>query len=302
MNIAKVVRGLPRPLRRHRFVRGLLRLSPGSSVQEVTFNGGARLFADISDAFPRAYMLSGVFEPEFFDIVVPFLRRGGAFLDVGANVGFCSFGLVRALAGGPPVEFHLFEANPRLCTLIRRSIALHPDQSMEVVHGCVTDMPGTSRLHVVHEQLGSSYISDDGVETVPNVVLDEYLDSRGIARVPLMKMDIEWLEPRALAGARRSLSTGRIGAVYLEVSASNLARQGFTPATVLSALRDVGLEVFFVRRADLRACGTTGPPIALEIDGTTIPARRADAFPPGHQTDVLAVHPSVAAVRTVGEP
>ena len=299
MNIARLMRALPGPLRRHRLVRALLRLSPGSAVQEVSFNDGARLLADIGDPFPRAYMLAGAFEPEFFEVAAPFLRRGGVFLDVGANVGFCSFGLVRALAGGPPVDFHLFEANGRLCALLRRSTALHPGQSMTVVHGCVTNAPGTSRLHVVHEQLGASYIAGDGEETVPNVVLDEYLEGRGIGRVALMKMDIEGLEPLALAGARRSLTSGRIEAVYLELSAPNLRRQGFSPAAVLSLLRETGFEVFFVRRADLEQGSAPGPPVVLEVGGAPIRAARVDAFPPDLQTDVLAAHQTAAAVRAV---
>ena len=297
MNIARLVRLLPAPLRRPRLVRALLRLSPGSAVQHVPFNDGARVIADISDPFPRAYMLSGVFEPEFFEVAVPFLRRGGAFLDVGANVGFCSFGLVHALTGGPPVDFHLFEANARLCALLQRSAALHAGQSVTVVHGCVTNAPGTSRLHVVREQLGASYISDDGTEAVPNVVLDQYLDARAVARVPLVKLDIEGLEPLAIEGAQRSLSSGRIEAVYLEVSAPNLARQGFTPAMVLSALRDAGFEVFYVRQADLRQGASAGPPTMLEIDGAAIRAGRVHAFPADHQTDLLAVHRSTLAAR-----
>jgi FkbM family methyltransferase len=298
VNIARLVRALPRPLRRHRLVRALLRLSPGSAVQEVRFNGGARLVADISDPFPRAYLLSGVFEPEFFTVATPFLRRGGAFLDVGANVGFCSFGLMQALAAGPPVDFHLFEANPRLCALLRRSAALHPVQSVTVVHGCVTSARGVSRLRVVPDQLGASYIAEDGEEVVPNVVLDEYLEARGIERVPLMKMDIEGLEPMAIEGARRSLSSGRIESIYLEVSAPNLARRGLNPAATLSALGDAGFEVFFVREADLRRGDDTRTRV-LEVAGAAIRARAVDEFPPNHQTDVLAVHRSSSAVRAI---
>lgn len=301
MNIARVVRALPRPLRRHRLVRALVRLSPGSAVQEVRFNGDARLLADISDPFPRAYLLSGVFEPEFFAVATPFLRRGGTCLDVGANVGFCTFGLIAALAGGPSVEFHLFEANARLCALLRRSAALHPGQSVSVVHACVTSQPGTSRLRVVRDQLGASYIADDGDETVPNVVLDEYLDAHGIGRVPLMKMDIEGSEPLALEGARRSLSSGRIEAIFLELSAPNLARQGSSPGATLAALGEAGFDVFFVRELDLGAHDAAAT-VVLEVGGDALRARPVTAVPPGHQTDVLAVHRSSAAVRAVRHP
>jgi len=295
VNLARLIRGLPPPLRRHKLIRALLWVSPGSAVQEVSFNGGARLFADVSDPFPRAYLLSGVFEPEFFAIAAPFLRRGGVFLDVGANVGFCTFGLLHALAGGPPLDYHLFEANARLCALLRRSAALHPDARIAVVHRCVTNVAGTSCLRVLDRQLGASYIADDGTEAVRNVVLDDYLDAHGIERVAFMKMDIEGLEPLALQGAARSLRSGRIEAVYVELSAPTLARQGFTPAETLAVLRDAGYEVFFVKEGDLPAGAPTAHEhVALEVNAATIRARRVDLFPPGHQTDVLAVHRSTS--------
>ncbi len=301
MNIVRLVRALPAPLRRHRLVRALLWLSPGSAVQDVRFNGGARVIADISDPFPRAYMLAGLYDPEFFSITTPFLVRGGTFLDVGANMGFCAFGLIRALAGTASLDVHLLEANERLCALLRRSAAVHPGESITVVHGCVTDRAGVSRLRVVHEELGGSYISDEGSEEVANVVLDEYLESRGIARVPLMKMDIEGLEPQALAGAARSLESGQIAAAYVEVSTLNLARQGRTPEATLSSLRAAGFDLFFVKAQDLRRVPARAR-VALEVNGVSVPAAQLEAFPPDLQTDVLAVHPSAAAVRVRRDP
>jgi len=130
------------------------------------------------------------------------------------------------------------------------------------------------------------------------VVLDEYLDAHGIERVAFMKMDIEGLEPLALQGAGRSLRSGRIEAVYVEVSAPTLARQGFTPADTLAVLRDAGFEVFLVKSEDLLpGAPTPREHVVLEVNAATIRARRVDLFPSGHQTDVLAVHRSASMCR-----
>jgi hypothetical protein len=57
MNIAALMDYFPAVARRHKVVELLLRVFPGSEIQKVTFNEGATLYTDISDAFPRAYFL-----------------------------------------------------------------------------------------------------------------------------------------------------------------------------------------------------------------------------------------------------
>ena len=290
LNIARVVRALPRWARRHRLVNLLLAVSPGSCIQEVPFNGRARLMADLRDPFPRAYLLSGQFEPEFFEIASPFLRTGGVFVDVGANFGFCSFGLIAHL-GLPPgeMEYHLFEANREICEVLDRSVALHPRERVFVTPGCVTDRPGVSRLHVIPTQLGASYIADDGTQRVRNVVLDEYIRARGIGRVDLLKIDVEGLEPKVLRGVTRCLDAGVVRAVYVEVSCDNLARQGFGPEDVLGPLRAANFELLYVKEVDLRRLAQSGAVTTMAVAGRTLRVSPVFVFPSGHQTDVLAV-------------
>ncbi len=288
--IAKVVDRLPRWARRHKVVRLLLSVSPASRIQEVRFNGRARLLADVRDPFPRAYLLSGQFEPEFFAIAGPFLRAGGVFVDAGANFGFCSFGLIAHLDLPPgQVEYHLIEANRDLCDLLRRSASLHPAERLLVTFGCVTDTPGVSRLHVVPSQLGASYVADDGTQEVANVVLDEYVRTHAITRVDLLKLDVEGLEPSVLRGAARSLQAGVVSAVYVEVSSSNLARQGFDPEDVLGPLRSANYELLYVKEVDFRRLARRAAVTTVTVNGRALRVAPVGVFPSGHQTDVLAV-------------
>ncbi len=134
---------LPRPLRRQRLVRALLTLAPGQAVQPTVFDYGARAYVDLRDSTSRGIFLHHSFWPEFAQIVAAFMHRGGVMFDVGANLGLCSFG-VATLLPSVRTEFHLFEANPALLPVLRRSIDLQQHGEFKVVHGCVTDHPGTS--------------------------------------------------------------------------------------------------------------------------------------------------------------
>jgi hypothetical protein len=90
MNISKFILRLPKNLRKHKFIQLLLLIFPDSSIQKISFNNKATVFVDLRDAAPRQALITGLFEPEFFDIAKPFLIKGGVFFDIGANWGFCS--------------------------------------------------------------------------------------------------------------------------------------------------------------------------------------------------------------------
>ena len=117
MNISEFVLWLPKNLRRHKLIQLLLLIFPDSFIQKVSFNGEAKVFVDLHDAAPRQALITGLFEPEFFDIAKPFLAEGGTFFDVGANWGFCSYGLIN-LINRYNIQCHLFEANPVISNIL----------------------------------------------------------------------------------------------------------------------------------------------------------------------------------------
>ncbi len=292
MNISKIIHVLPHPLRRHKIVKMLLSLSPGSRIQLVTFNGSARLFADISDSFTRTYLFAEGFEPEFFSIAKLFLSKGGVFFDVGANVGFCSFGLMGCL-DQRDVEYHLFEANVNIYQLLLQSAKLYPDRNIRISHCCVTDRSGASKLLVNPDNLGSSFISDRGTQDVENLVLDNYIRDHSIERISLLKIDIEGCEPLALKGAMKSLSAGIVDAIYMEVSTPNLSRAGFCPEDCFALLGNMGFYMFYVKPIDFElGIADRNKAFALNINGYPLVVAKLDNFPDNHQTDILAIHKS----------
>lgn len=290
MNIAKIVAALPPMLRRHKIVEFLLAISPDSRIQLVRFNGSAELFADISDQCPRNYLITGVFEPEFFSIAAPFLSRGGVFFDAGANFGFCSFGLMARLPD-QTIEYHLFEANESVCRLLMRSASLHQNQRISVIHCCLTNEHGMSKLKIVPEELGRSFISSKGEQEVQNLILDEYISSHSISRVNLLKIDIEGMEGFALKGALNSFQRGIVDAVYVEISAENLARSDSRPEDCFSTLTSAGFDLYYCKPADFESGVARESEVArIIVNDQQLKLARLSDFPAGHQTDLLAIH------------
>jgi FkbM family methyltransferase len=290
MNIAKIVSSLPPFFRRHKIIKLLLLLSPNSRIQKIQFNGSAKLLADISDPNPRNCLIEKSFEPEFFAIAKPFMTKGGVFFDIGANFGFCSFGLIGYLPN-QKIEYHLFEANPDVYKILLQSADLHREHKITVNNCCVTSTTGTSKLKVTKNQLGMSFISNEGDYEVSNLVIDKYVKDFAIQKIDFIKMDIEGWEPYALEGGETSLKNGIVDALYIEISSINLLRNGFCPENCFEFLSSVGFQLFYCKHTDLGYARRNDTKLSvLNINGHSLKTSPISRFPTNHQTDILAIH------------
>ena len=108
---------LPRFFHRHKSIDFLCKAGLQEKISEINFNNGSRAIVDLSDPEPRNVFIKREFEPDFFHVAKSFLRKDGTFFDLGANVGFCTFGLC---FDRPKASYHLFEANAKLITLLEK--------------------------------------------------------------------------------------------------------------------------------------------------------------------------------------
>jgi FkbM family methyltransferase len=288
--LRRLLDALPRQLRRQRLLIALRRLGLIDAVQLLEFNGNGRAWVDLRDAECRASYLSQDFWPEFHPIVAAFLRGGGDLFDVGAHFGLVTFGVV-PMASASGVRFHLFEANPAIIPQLERSAALWPGASFVVNHCCVTDEPGVSRLALPDNCWGHAVIDSAGAEA-PNLLLDDYVESRGIPRVGFVKMDVNGWEPQALRGSSRSLAAGKIEALFVEVVRSNADE-------ILGMMRALGFDAYF--------CGLWDNPEPHGLDwrwvpvhGTPLRFAGAVPMPPNYaQGDILFLHRGSALAAAV---
>jgi FkbM family methyltransferase len=253
MNISKLLEPLPPWFRRHSLVKGLLVAFPGSHDQRIWFNGGAEAYVDLRDPEVRTVFLRRSFEPDFFDIAGAVMSEGGTFFDCGANFGLCTFGLIHRME--PAIQrrlfCHLFEANPNLMRYLEKTIRLYPSLSIKVVEGCVSDRSGTSQFWVTPEFTGHSHVSLEGTTTVPNIILDEYIEQNRIERINLLKMDLEGTELNAVSGLTRALHRGLVEVIYLEVRSELLGRYQVRHGQLVERLSESGFQVFYCRQRDL---------------------------------------------------
>jgi len=243
MNVVPLFQRLPRFFRRHRILRAFVRLSGGGSVQRIQVNSSFAAFIDVRDGFARLVAIEDRFEPEFFALARVLLNETNTvFFDVGANYGLMSLGLRAAMGDG--FQAHLFEANPYLCEIVHRSALINGREHFRIVNAAVMDSDSDVYLSFDIAHTGAGYVSrSGGGERVKALTLDRYIESAGIDRIDLLKIDVEGNEAPVLLGAERSLHSGRIKAIYFEYCPAHLQRAG-SAADPIGILSRAGFQTF----------------------------------------------------------
>lgn len=148
--------------------------------------------------------------------------------DVGANEGsFVALvrgGLRREGLGRTPFRIHAFEPGPETYRLLQASAGGAPEVTLNQTalgsaEGSLpfySDRPGSPLASLYPRDLSRFGIAMDHVETVPVTTLDRYCESHGVARIDLLKLDVEGHELEVLRGAARMLGERRIRMVTFE--------------------------------------------------------------------------------------
>lgn len=258
-------------------------------IIKLKFNDNSINYVDLTDPEPRNAYIHEVFEPDFFKIAINFIPENGIFFDIGANVGFCTFGLIKKR---PKASFHLFEANIKLINLLNLSKRLHPNKDFFINHCCVGNTSGRSFFKVREDQSGQSHVSktEEDVQ-VNNCILDNYCIAQKVSKVDFAKIDIEGFELQALKGWKRQLYNHTIRTIHIEIIPENQSRYGHETNAPLLYLESFGYELFLYKNDDFKIFDGT-PKFKFERS-KQVPLLKFEAskYPHSHATDVLALSP-----------
>ena len=149
--------------------------------------------------------------------------------DVGANEGETA---ARLLDAFPRARIFSFEPHDAAFAQLRKRADASP--RLIATKAAVGDAAGTATFFVNKASVTNSLLKaapgsndfllhpdemDPVTEVrVPVVTLDGFCAERSLARIDLLKLDVQGFEIRALEGARGLLTSGSVPLVYLEVS------------------------------------------------------------------------------------
>lgn len=202
---------------------------------------------DLTIAVPRQGPAALIYyqrysEPATAEFVQRFLKRGDAFVDVGAFVG--EYTLLADRAVGATGELHAFEPNPSLYDVLLGNAARCRCRRVTTNAMAVGDADDTRAFAPRSEAALSSLVVGDapaGGTRVTCTRLDTYWGAR--ASPALVKVDVEGAELLVLRGAGGLMSRPDAPAWVFEWAPHNYRAFGYEPAEVLQAFAARGYSV-----------------------------------------------------------
>lgn len=224
---------------------------------------------DRDDRRLRAFLRAAPGLEEELALLRRFVRPGDVCVDIGASYGTYTVPLARLSAPGGWV--HAFEPRPRSRAVLgaavasgtRGNVTVHPvaladhDGSATIVtprRRWLLPVPGRTFLK---EPSGDGYHTDFSGEfrgaaerKVEVRTLDGYVADGRIARVDLVKIDVEGAELRVCQGAAASLARFR-PVVVCEIEDRHTRKYGHAADDVLAWFRDLGYRAHVLRHGGL---------------------------------------------------
>jgi FkbM family methyltransferase len=173
---------------------------------------GQKVELSLRDHIQQQLYFFGGFESEETAFFTHYIREGMTFVDVGANIGvYTLLGAKRVGAAGKVIAF---EPVPATFRLLKRNVELNGWANVVLEQLGISQAEGVTEIYIpAYNNMGVPSIGkfqnrSPWKETIPirTVTLDRYASEHQIARVNLVKMDIQGAEIFALRGMRRLLS------------------------------------------------------------------------------------------------
>jgi FkbM family methyltransferase len=219
------------------------------AIDADTAAGAMYLHADDEVITPVLRAGAGAGDPELVALLAA-VRPGMTVLDVGANIGFVTLLLARAVGSGGRVVS--VEPHPANLHLLRANIARHGLEMVEVVEAAAWTDGGTVELSECAGNTGDhrvgALLEQRPTITVPAVRLDDVV--RATDRVGVIKLDTQATEHLALRGARGIVERDR-PLIFAEYWPDGIRVAGGDPRAVLQEYRSLGYTPTVVEEAAL---------------------------------------------------
>lgn len=229
-----------------RLVMKLTELSISKSRREIRHAHieGFQMLVFANEDVGRLIYNIGSFEPKETAFFKSIIQSHFVCLDIGGNVGYFTMLMAKYATQG---VVHVFEPIAINAAIIRTNAELNEFANVTVNNVAVGDKPGIVKFTIASDSAYSSMHStkrrpDSKVIDVPIITLDEYLLNNKIAKIDLMKVDVEGAEEMVVRGAQILLSdpSRRPSTILIELYNENLVQFGTDVTNVIQRMLGYG--------------------------------------------------------------
>jgi len=172
---------------------------------------GSRMKVELNDpGISRELALYQTHEPMATALAVKFAAGCGTIVDLGSNVGYYALLFLTQVKPKPK----LISIEPSTDNIRRLKMNLEANgllESATIIRTAISDRCGEGQLNLARESNWHSLLPADerhsGSEAVSVITLDALVEQLDLARVDLVRMDIEGYESVVLGGMHKTLDT-----------------------------------------------------------------------------------------------
>ncbi|MDB5577997.1 MAG: FkbM family methyltransferase [Bradyrhizobium sp.] len=217
-------------------------ISLGGGIRTCHTSDGFELDVLESDHIGRHILFSGKFDRTPVQVLLDFGQTGDAILDVGANIGYVSCCLLQNIAESSIVSI---EPQPEIVDLLRTNLARFPKERSRVVEAALSDKHGVLELAIDPINRGASSVHGSPsaqLVQIQAVSAEQLLGD--MARLDLMKMDVEGHEEHVFRSAERQLGSLQPRAIQFEDREGKAAPSG----EIGAILGRIGYRTYGIRK------------------------------------------------------
>jgi len=214
-----IVKRLPRG--RYRAIEWLCRGRRDRFIATFPVAGRpVEFICDLGDHIAREVCFTGMYEPQETALFRALVRPGMTVVDVGANWGY--FTLLAAALVGSSGRVVALEPEPRLFAVLAENIRRNGLTHTTALACAVTDRESVLALDGFDAAQGNWGVSrvaqahGAAPTQVSGRALDDLLDSQGVERVEMVKIDVEGHELSVLRGMSDGLAAGQYRRLLVE--------------------------------------------------------------------------------------
>ena len=173
-----------------------------SGPLDVRYQGGAFRLYHQGSATERGALLNPDYNLEELQFLRTHVRKGGVFVDVGANVGTYALALARDV--GEAGKVIAIEPHPVTHARLAFNNAASAYRQVKLVQAACGADNGELLIETDGDNLGASHIASCNASgkaiRVPSLRLQRILEEAGVTSVDALKIDVEGYEDRVLTG------------------------------------------------------------------------------------------------------
>ncbi|UCC52485.1 MAG: FkbM family methyltransferase [Anaerolineaceae bacterium] len=250
LKLTQLIVSIPHLPRRHKIAQAAYRRLLDEDAIVAGKIGSYKTSFDFADELQRR-MYFGLYDQPEVQLMRHLLRPGHTFFDVGAHIGYYS--LVASQLVGHSGHVHAFEPLQQNLARLEDVVAANQISNITANQFAIGSAIGSITLYSGPPDLANSGQSSVNPHsrlpfeaTVSMITLDEYVSSRNIAQVSLVKLDIEGYEYEAFLGMNSLLREEGAPHLIFEVNEFLLNKLKLDSTILTEHLSDLGYSIFTI--------------------------------------------------------